>query len=271
MLTVLLSIWKPIVEIIFIWLLIYSLIRFFQGTRAMHVLMGLVFLAVIFNIAKTFELNAINWVLTKLFAVGVVAFLIIFQPELRRGLARIGQQTMLGGLLNEGGTIDELVKACEFFSKNKIGALIAIEREVGLRTYIESGIRLEAKVSSELLITLFDTHTPTHDGAVIISGDKIASSGSFFPLSQSVNLSRTLGTRHRAAVGITEETDVVCVIVSEETGGISISVYGKLTRDLDPEGVRRVLASLFRKAESKNPVWDYLVKHFNFFKEKTNL
>ncbi len=244
-----LTLWRPILEILFIWMLIYSLIRFFQGTRAVQVLMGLLILAIIFNIAKVLELDTINWVLTKLFAVGVVAFLIIFQPELRRGLARIGQNTLFGAFLKKGGTVDEVVQTCEHLSRSKIGALIAIERDVGLKNYIESGLVLDAKVSAELLITLFYPNTPTHDGGVIIQGDRIVSCGSLFPLSQNPQLARSLGTRHRAAVGLTEESDAVCVVVSEETGAISVSVYGKLTRDLDPESVRRVLTSLFRPSE----------------------
>lgn len=252
-----LSVWRPILEILFIWVLIYSLIRFFQGTRAVQVLMGLLILAIIFNIAKVLELHTINWVLTKLFAVGVVAFLIIFQPELRRALARIGQNTLFGSFLKKGGTLDEVVQACEHFSRSKVGTLIAIEREVGLKNYIESGLMVDAKVSTELLTTFFFPNTPTHDGGVIIQGDRIAACGSLFPLSQNPQLSRSLGTRHRAAVGLTEETDAVCVVVSEETGIISVSVFGKLTRDLDSESLRRVLTSLFRPTE-KAPSWNEL-------------
>ena len=254
------SLWRPILEILFIWALIYSLIRFFQGTRAVQVLMGLLILAVIFNIAKVLELHTINWVLTKLFAVGVVAFLIIFQPELRRALARIGQNTLFGSFLKRGGTLDEVVQACEHFSRSKIGALIAIEREMGLKNYIESGLAVDAKVSTELLITLFFPNTPTHDGGVIIQGDRVAASGSLFPLSQNPQLSRALGTRHRAAVGLTEETDAVCVVVSEETGAISVAVFAKLTRDLDGESLRRVLTGLFRPAEKPQGWSEYWLK-----------
>ena len=131
-----LFLWRPVLEILFIWILLYSLIRFFEGTRAVQVLMGLLVLAVIFNIAKFLQLHTINWVLTKLFAVGVVAFLIIFQPELRRALARMGQNTMFGTFLKKGGTIDEVVQAAEHLSRQKIGALIAIERDLCLKNYI---------------------------------------------------------------------------------------------------------------------------------------
>ncbi|MBN1687480.1 MAG: diadenylate cyclase CdaA [Candidatus Omnitrophica bacterium] len=251
MMDFLLMLWRPLLEILFIWVLLYYLIRFFQGTRAMQVLMGLIILAAIFNVAKVLELNTINWVLTKLFAVGVVALLIIFQPELRRGLARIGQNTFAGAFLKKGGTIDELVQACEHLSRNRIGALVALERNIGLKNYIEGGIVLDAQVSAELLITLFAPNTPTHDGGVIIQGDRIASCGALFPLSQNVDLARSLGTRHRAAIGLTEECDAVCVVCSEETGSISVAVYGKFTRELNTEGLKRVLMSLFKAPQKR--------------------
>jgi len=245
-------IWRPILEVLFIWALVYNIIRFFQGTRAIQVLMGLLILATVFNLAKWLELHTVIWVLTKLFAVGVLAILIIFQPELRRVLARIGQNTFSGAFLKRGGTVDEVVQACEHMSRNRVGALIAIEREIGLKNYIESGIVLDSKISAELLITIFMPVTPIHDGGIIVVGNRIACCGSLFPLSQNLNLSRTLGTRHRAAIGLTEENDAVCVIVSEETGAISVAVHGKLTRDLDPEGLKRVLLSLFRVPETKS-------------------
>lgn len=263
-------VWRPLLEIIFIWVLTYYLIRFFQGTRAMQVLMGLVIIAVVFNIAKVLELHTINWVLTKLFAVGVVAFLIIFQPELRRGLARIGQNTFGGSVLRKGGALDELIQACEYMARYKIGALIAIERDIGLKNYIESGIQLDGKISQELLITLFTPSTPTHDGGMIIVGDRIASCGSLFPLSQNTELSRFLGTRHRAAVGLTEETDAVCVIVSEERGKVSVAAHGKLTRDLDTDALKRVLMSLFRPVENKSALQEFIAKNWKFYQKKSS-
>lgn len=268
MLELLFAIWRPILEILFIWALLYSLFRFFEGTRAIQVLMGLIFLAVIFNIAKILDLNTINWVLTKLFAAGVVAFLIIFQPELRRALARIGQNTLAGGFLKKGGTVDELVQACEQMARNRTGALIAIERDMGLKSYIESGMVVDARVSAELLMTLFTPNTPTHDGGVIIQNDRIASCGSLFPLSQNLDLARSLGTRHRAAIGLTEDSDAVCVVVSEETGNISAVVYGKLTRSFDGEGLRKFLASLFKPAEGKTTIKEFIEKNWKLFREK---
>lgn len=264
--------WRPVLEILFIWVLVYYLIRFFEGTRALQVLMGLIVLAIVFNIAKALQLNSINWVLTKLFAVGVVAFLIIFQPELRRALARIGQNTLIGGILKKGGTIDELIQACEQMSRSRTGALIAIEREVGLKNYIESGILLDAKISAELFIALFSPNTPTHDGGMIVQGDRIAACGSLFPLSQNMAIARSLGTRHRAAMGLTEESDAVCVIVSEETGNISVAVYGKLTRAHDGEELRKIMTSLFKPMDkAKKPtIKDLVEKNWRSFLHRTD-
>lgn len=265
-----LHLWRPLLEITFIWALIYYFIRLFQGTRAMQVLMGLLTLAIIFNIAKFLGLNTIIWVLTNLFAVGVVAFLIIFQPEMRRALARIGQNAFGSGILKKGGTIDEVAQTCEHLSRNRIGGLIAIEREIGLKNYIESGIVLDAKVSAELLITLFAPNTPTHDGGIIIQNDRVAACGSLFPLSQNTSLARNYGTRHRAAIGLSEETDAVCVVVSEETGNISVAVYGKLTAALDMEGLQNILTSLFKPVERKMTVKEFLEKNWNLFRTKGN-
>jgi len=262
-----LSAWRPVIEIVVIWSLLYFVIRFVQGTRAMQVMIGLVILVVLFLAAKFLELNSIIWVMSKLFAVGVVAVLIIFQPELRRALARIGT-TMSVAFLKKSGLLDEVVRACDQMSRQRIGALIAIEREVGLKNYIESGIGIDAKISAELLTTIFSPSTVTHDGGVIVVGDRIASCGSLFPLSQNMELARALGTRHRAAVGLTEESDAVCVIVSEERGVISIAVYGKLTRDLDSEGAKRVLLSLFRPTEKKQTLTEFVTKNWNLFRGK---
>jgi diadenylate cyclase len=264
MFALLTSFWRPLIEILFIWVLIYSVIRFFQGTRAMQVLLGLVILVVIFLAAKFFELNSIIWVLSKVFAVGVVAFLIIFQPEMRRVLARIGT-TMPSGFLSKGGTIDEVIRACDHMSRHRTGALIALERDVGLKNYIESGMMIDAKVSAELLLSLFDPHTPTHDGAAIITGDRIASCGSLFPLTQMTDLPTSVGTRHRAAIGLTEENDAVCIVVSEETGNISVSVFGKLTKALDLEDLKRILEGLFKPAENKNVFKDFIDKTKKLF------
>lgn len=264
MLSLVFSFWRPIIEIFVIWVLIYSIIRFFQGTRAMQVLVGLLILVVLFLAAKFFELNSIIWVMSKLFAVGVVAFLIIFQPEMRRALARIGT-TMSSGFLRGESLMDEIIRACDHMARRRMGALIAIERDVGLKNYIESGMMIDAKVSAELLWSIFDPHTPTHDGAVIITGDRIASCGSLFPLTQTADLPPSMGTRHRAAIGLTEENDSVCIVVSEESGNISVSVSGNLTKALDTDDLKRILEGLFHPTESKNFIRDFLDKNRKLF------
>lgn len=257
------SLWRPILEIFLIWALIYWLMRFFIGTRMIQVLMGLVILAIIFNIAKLLDLNTVIWVLSKLFAVGVVAFLIIFQPEMRRGLARIGQKTMGRSGFQLGGILDEMVKAVESLARRRHGALIAIERGMNVRDEVDGGVDLDARVSADLLISIFDPHTPTHDGGVIVAGGRIVCYGAFFPLSNNPHLAPSVGTRHRAALGLTEESDVVCLIVSEETSSISIALAGKLMSVSDGAELRQKLQSIFelqQTPEKKRKFWDLFLK-----------
>lgn len=250
--------WRPVLEILIIWVVVYSMLRLIQGTRAVQLLAGLILFALIFQMAKVLGLDTINWVFTKLFAFGMIAFLILFQPELRRALARIGQTTIWRGFLQRGGLFDEVINACETLARSKTGALIAIEREVGLKNYIETGVLVDAHISEELIRTLFTRLTPLHDGATIIQGGRIASCGSLLPLTQNPAVSKTMGTRHRAAIGLTEETDAVVIVISEETGNMSVSVYGKLTQNLDGESLRRVLRSLFVPEEPKGLIYNIL-------------
>ncbi len=249
--TYILTLWKPIVEIAILWFIFYVLLLFFKGTRAVQVLKGIVILVIAFFVFQKLQLDTLNWVLTKLFAISVVAFLIIFQPELRRGLARIGQSPLFQIFLKEEGVIGEIAQAAIILSKKKIGGLIALEREVGLRLYIESGVRLDSKVSGELIATIFMPNTPLHDGGIIIEGGRIVAAGCLFPLSQEPHISKTLGTRHRAAIGLTEETDAVVIVISEETGMVSIAMGGKLTRDLDRESLIKVMNNVYKKPISK--------------------
>ncbi len=250
--------WRPALEILIIWAVVYSMLRLIQGTRAVQVLAGLILFALVFQIAKSLGLTTINWVFTKLFAFGMIALLILFQPELRRALARIGQTTIWRGFLQKGGLFDEVIEACESMSRSKTGALIIIEREVGLKNYIETGVMVDALISKEMIQTVFSKGTPLHDGAMIMQEGRMASCGSLLPLTQNPQVSKTMGTRHRAAIGLTEETDAVAIVVSEETGNISVSVYGKLTQDLDGENLRRVLRSLFVPEEPKGFVYNVL-------------
>jgi diadenylate cyclase len=263
----LLQLWKPVLEIVIIWIVLYRMLIFIQGTRTVQVVIGIVILMLVSALSGFLGLTTIHWILTKLLAIGIFAFFIIFQPELRRALARLGQNIAFRSFVKKGGLLDEIVRACDLLSKKKVGALIALERDIGLRNYVESGVVLNAKVSAELLITIFTPLTPLHDGGVIIEEDVIASCGSLFPLSKNPDLSKTLGTRHRAALGLTEETDAVTVVVSEETGAIAVSVNGHMTKNLESEGLRRVLRNLFRPEKQQRSIFE-LWKGFSIGKTR---
>lgn len=254
------SFWKPFVEIIILWIVYYMLLAFLKGTRAIQVLRGLVVLIVAFFLAQRLGFYALDWILSRLLAISVVAFLILFQPELRRGLASIGEGRFFNILPGEAKVIDELTDAALTLSKRRIGALIAIEREAGLGPYFESGITLDSRISNELLCTIFMPSTPLHDGGVVIRGDRIAVAGCLFPLTENPKISKLLGTRHRAAIGLTEETDAVVIVVSEETGGTSIAIGGRLTRQLDKDGLTRILKNLYRPRQQSGNVWKQLAK-----------
>lgn len=239
---------KPILEIFILTALFYYLILFIKGTPVIPVLKVLVFLFIGFFLAQKLGLHTINWVLTKLFAILVVALLIVFQPELRRGLVHLGEVPFFGfTTLSKQNVIDEIAEALINLSRKKIGALIAIEREVGLNNYIDTGIKVDSIVSRELLSTIFMPTTILHDGGVIIQRDRIAAAASTFPLSQNPALEKTMGTRHQAAIGLSEETDAMVLIVSEETGTISFAYRGKLSRGIDEGGVRRILTNIYTK------------------------
>jgi diadenylate cyclase len=241
-----LTFWKPFLEIVILWCVFYRILLFFTGTRAVQVLKGVFIILVAFFVIQKLGLDRLSWILTKLFALSVIGFVVIFQPELRRGLARLGQHYFFGMFSWEEQTIDELIKAAVLLSKKKIGALVAIERETGLKPFIESGLELDSKVSSEMLVTIFYPTTPLHDGGVIIKEGRIVAASCLFPLSENPNIDKTLGMRHRAAIGISEETDAVCVVVSEETGAISVAASGRLIRDLDQERLGKIIRNLLR-------------------------
>jgi len=236
------------VEIAILWWVIYVVLLFIKGTRAAQLLKGLIIVLLLFFLAEKLGLAAVSWLLTKILALSVIGFLIIFQPEIRRGLARIGQ---FGVFTTKEQIVDEIVRATDWLSERKIGAIIAIEREVGLGSYIESGVNLDSKVNSDLLTTIFTPATPLHDGGVVIQLDRIVAAGCLFPLAQDSDFSRQLGTRHRAAIGLTEETDAVVVVASEETGAVSVVVGGKLTRDLSKEALTKVLTNLLYRQRHK--------------------
>jgi TIGR00159 family protein len=236
------SFFKIAVEIIILWYVIYMILVFIKGTRTEQLLKGIVIIGAIFVIAQQLKLDAILWVMVRLFPLSVLALIIIFQPELRRGLARLGQ---FGVYQEDGGIIEEISRAAGYLSEKKVGALIAIEREVGLKNFIESGVPIDGRVTKELVISIFSSKAPLHDGAVIIQQGRIMAAGCLLPLTQETNISKSLGTRHRAAIGLSEEADAVCVVVSEETGSISISKGGKLMHDLSEADLSKLLKEIF--------------------------
>src|SRR4051812_11868222 len=194
------------------------------------------------------ELVTLNWLISRVLPYAVFALIVIFVPEIRQALARLGRRmTLARSAAAEADAYDDIALAANLFSQNETGALVVIERDIGLRTYIESGVPLDAQVSYDLLATIFRPSAPLHDGAVIIQKDRIAAAACFLPLSMNPVLSTQLGTRHRAAIGITEETDAIAVIVSEETGAISLAVSGKIDRDITVEHLRNRLSNLLRR------------------------
>jgi diadenylate cyclase len=225
----------------------YYIFLFFQGTRGAQVLIGLALLIFgLIGLSHLLSLDVLGWFLRRITVVLGIALLVIFQPEIRRALAELGRQPSFVLSAEKRSVIDHIVQTAVALSEHRLGALIAIEREIGTRSIQESGTKLDAPVVPELLASIFYPHTPLHDGGVIIDGNRIKAAGCVFPLSQNLDLHKQLGTRHRAAVGISEETDAVVVIVSEETGTISVAYRGRLSRGLDTERLKRFLSSLLR-------------------------
>jgi len=242
---------KILVEVSILWVAFYVILIFVRGTRGVQAFKGIALIVLFFIITQQLGLDTINWIFTKLFAISVIAFLIIFQPELRRGLTRIGQKGWSGFFFRESEIIKEVVRATLSLSKRKVGALLAIERESRLTSYVESGIEIDAKVNAELLMTVFMPNTALHDGGVVISGDRVVGAGCLFPLTQNPKVSRTLGTRHRAGLGLSEETDAAVIIISEETGGVSIAIGGRITHGLDKSALENFLISLSKPEKKK--------------------
>jgi len=244
-------------EILVLTVLFYGIFRFLRGTRGAQVLFGFVLLpAAIGLVARFAGLEVISWILQHLSVYLVIAFVVIFQPEIRRVLAEFGKHPLGGDEAADATSVDEIVGAVMDLSREKTGALIAIEREIGTRSVRETGTRLDAEVSADLLRTIFFPHTKLHDGGVIVSGNRIAAAGCTFPLTQREIPVRKHGTRHRAAVGMSEETDALVIVVSEETGAVSFAYKGRLLVGVDEAHLRRFLTtSLLRPAAGSRGVF----------------
>jgi diadenylate cyclase len=240
--------WRDLVEIAIVSVALYRVLLIIRRTRAMQVLAGVVVLAAAYGIAYVLQLAMIVYLLQLIFSYGAIALLVVFAPELRAALAQIGRSPMsrLFGQMDRAEIADEVAEAVERLSRSGIGAIIAIEREVSLDEYLRSGSAMHAKVSADLLATLFTPYSPLHDGAVIVRGDMIVGAGCILPLSQAAFIERSLGTRHRAALGLSEETDALVIVVSEETASISVAINGQLIRDLTPTQIRDRVADRSR-------------------------
>ncbi len=242
--------WKLFLEVGILWFVFYRILLFLKDTKAVYVIRGIFVLVVAFFLFQKLGLDTLNWILTKIFAISIIGLMIIFQPELRQGLTKLGQQPLLyTGFREEEieSIIKEVVSGVNLLAKKKIGALIAIQREIGLKNYIESGVIMDAQISSELIQSIFEPGAALHDGGVIITMDKVAAAGCLFPLSESPDIDKSLGMRHRAGVGLSEETDSLVIIVSEETGRISLAVNGKVTTGLKKEDLITILKGLLKK------------------------
>ena len=256
--------WADVVEIVIISFLIYNILVWVKNTRAWSLLKGILVIAVFVFVAEYFEMNTILWIVNNMFGVAVMAVIVILQPELRKAVEELGRKNIIASIfpfevskgLGEGRfsdkTINEIAKACVEMGKVKTGALIVIEQNQSLSEYERTGIDVDGIVTSQLLINIFEHNTPLHDGAVIIRGNRITSATCYLPLSDNMQLSKELGTRHRAGVGISEATDSLTVIVSEETGKISVACDGKIERNLSGDTLKERLKAIQNKPEEES-------------------
>lgn len=265
-----------VAEIIILSFIIYQIMNWIKSTRAWNLLKGFSVVLLLLAVAAFFHMSTILWIAENFFSLGITAVIIVFQPELRRALEQLGEKNILTSIVpfessrkEEEGmtdrTVSELIRACFEMGKARTGALIVIEQSVNLQEYDRTGISIDSLVSSQLLLNIFEKNTPLHDGAVILAGNRIRSATCYLPLSDNMKLSKALGTRHRAAVGISEVSDSMTVIVSEETGSVSVAKNGRLLRNLNQEQLKEQLQSLQAKPEEgrKIKLWKGRSKNEN--------
>lgn len=263
-----------IVEIAIIAFFVYQILLWIKNSKAWFLLKGIIVILVFVLIAVIFEMNTILWIFKSILGIGVTAVVVVFQPELRRALEQLGRKNFIASIFYfensrnsserfSDKTVNEIVKACYDMAKVKTGALIVIERELSLAEYERTGIEVDALVSSQLLINIFEHNTPLHDGAVLIRGNRVVSATCYLPLSDNMELSKELGTRHRAGVGISEMTDSFTIIVSEETGRVSVANLGKLYVNLEPDKLKEMLSEAQDKVneEKKFKLWKGRLKN----------
>lgn len=239
--------WRDALDIMIVSILVYELLKLIRGTRAVQMAIAITFIVGLFYLSRGFQLQTLNWLIRNIVGYVVFAAIVLMQADIRRALVHIGRAPLLRRLeraQHDDDTIEEIVVAVSTLAAKETGAIIVIERSIGLRNYIESGIPLDARLTYDLLVSVFQPGSPLHDGAVIVQGDRIAAAACFLPLTVNPRLSRDLGSRHRAAIGVTEENDSVAVVVSEETGDISLVLGGGIERRLTPDMLRTRLRSL---------------------------
>ena len=256
--------WTDVIEIIIIAVVLYNILVWIKNTKAWALLKGIIIVVLFALFAYILNLKTILWIAGKTISVGIIALVIIFQPELRRALEQLGRKKLVVGLFNFGEgrekgerfsskTADEIVRAAYEMGAVRTGALIVIEQDMVLEEYVRTGIEVDGVVTSQLLINIFEHNTPLHDGAVIVRGNRVVAATCYLPLSDNSNLSKELGTRHRAAVGMSEVSDAMIVVVSEETGGVSVAQGGRLSRNLTEAELRERFHAIQQRKHSKNP------------------
>ena len=235
--------WLDVVDILIVAFIVYQLLQFIRGTHAVQMALGGLVLVILYWTSQWFNLETVNWLLRTFLPYVVFGIIVVFQTEIRKVLAHLGKTPLLGAFAphRTEEVIDEVVLAATTLAAQRTGAILVIEREMGLRSYIETGIALDAVLTYDLLISIFNPKTPLHDGAVVVQGNRVAAAACFLPLTVNPQLSRELGSRHRAAIGITEDTDAVAVVVSEETGTISLVAGGRIRREYDGPALKAAL------------------------------
>lgn len=245
------------VDIALVYYLIYRLLLIIKGTRAFQMLLGIGLIIIVLIASRTLEFFTLEWIIYSFWPQLIIAVVILFQPEIRRALAQMGERKFFRSLspVESSRFADELVKTAVSLANKRIGGLIVLERETDLSTIVEMGTELDAAVSKELLTSIFLPSSPIHDGAAIIRNGRVAAAGCFLPLTLSPNISKTLGTRHRAAIGLTEETDAIVIVISEETGEISVVRNGAIEQNLDAPQLRKIISDLFVKPKRKRETY----------------
>ena len=245
--------WWDLLDIAIVAVIIYEFLKLIRGTRAVQMAVGSLFIVALFYVSQLAPLQTLNWMIRNVLVYVAFAAIVIFQSDIRRALAHLGQARFFRYFTrpeSDDENVEEIVVAATILAQQRVGAIVAVEREIGLRNYIESGIPIDATLTYDLLVTIFRPGSPLHDGAVVLQEGRIAAAACFLPLTVNPRLSRDLGTRHRAAIGLTEESDAVAIVVSEETGQISVALDGEIERNLSPDDLRARLRDLLIKRHS---------------------